>query len=335
MTFEQFSQAVRADRIPAQLLLHGEEGYLVEQAVRMVMAAVVPAESRDFNLSVVYGRDLRAHDLADQARTLPVFARRRLVVIRNVHEAPADQLEAFTAYLTEPAPETVLLATATSVDKRRRFFQQFAQSGEIIEFRRLYDNQLPQFIRDRAKEAGRTFTAPALQLFCRRVGNNLAEVMGELDKLISYAGDARFFEEADVAAVVADTRVESVFTLTDALGHGDRAEALRLLNRLIDDGQPPLLLLSMLVRHFRQLWKAQQLLEQGVAHKELPRRIGINPYFLGGLLEQARRWSSRQLGDAFPRFLDVDLALKSGGDPRAHLERLVLELGAVPALQKK
>ncbi|MCM2263715.1 MAG: DNA polymerase III subunit delta [Desulfuromonadales bacterium] len=336
MTYEQFSQAVHADRIPPILLLHGEEGYLVEQAARQVTAAVVAADSRDFNLTVVHGRDLKGNALIDQARTLPVFASRRLVVIRNVHEAQAEQLEAFSAYLDDPVPETFLLVTATTIDKRRKFFQKFAQVGEIIEFRRLYENQLPQFIRDRAREAGRTFTGPALKLFCRRVGNNLAEVVGELDKLASYVGDREFFEEDDVAAVVSDTRVESVFALTDALGTGELAVALRLLGRLLDDGQPALVILSMLTRHFRQLWKARELLAQGVPQKDLPRRIGVNPYFLSGLLVQARNCSDDQLREAFPKFLAVDLSLKSGGDSRAQLEGLVFALCAAgPPAGKK
>lgn len=328
MTYEQFIQAVHADRISPLLLLHGEEGYLVEQAARLVVAAVVAPDSRDFNLTVVHGRDLKGNDLIDQARTLPVFANRRLVVVRNVNEAPADQLEAFSAYLDDPVPETFLLVTAATIDKRRKFFQKFAQVGEVIEFRRLYENQLPQFIRDRARESGHTFTGPALKLFCRRVGNNLAEVMGELDKLTSYVGDRDFFEEDDVAAVVSDTRVESVFALTDALGAGELAVALRLLGRLLDDGQPALVILSMLTRHFRQLWKARELLAQGVPQKDLPRRIGVNPYFLSGLLAQAKRCSDEQLREAFPRFLAVDLSLKSGGDARAQLEGLVFALCA-------
>lgn len=328
MTYEQFTQLVRADRIPPLLLVHGEEGYLVEQAARQVMTAAVAPETRDFNLTIVHGRDLKGGDLVEQARTLPVFAARRLVVIRHVHEAPADQLEAFSAYLDDPVPETLLLVTAAGIDKRRKFFQKFAQVGEVIEFRRLFENQLPQFIRERAREAGRTFTGPALKLFCLRVGNNLAEVMGELEKLTSYVGEREYFEEEDVAAVVSDTRVESVFALTDALGSGDLAAALRLLGRLLDDGQPPLVILSMLIRHFRQLWKARELLAQGVPQKDLPRRIGVNPYFLGGLLTQAKRCSDSQLREAFPRFLAVDLALKSGGDPRAQLEGLVFALCA-------
>lgn len=327
MTFEQFRHAVHDGRIPPLLLLHGEESYFIDQAVHLVVDAVVPSDFRDFNLTTIYGREVRGGALIDLARTLPVFSPRRLLLIRNAQETLADQLEILSDYLDDPVPETVLMITATTIDKRRKFFQKFSKVGEVIEFKRLYENQLPQFVREHARERGRTFTGPGLKLFCQRVGTNLAEVTGELDKLISYAGEREFLEEDDVAAVVSDARVESIFALTDAIGSGDQGAALRLLVRLLDDGQPGLVIVSMLSRHFRQIWKIRELLAQQVPQKDLPRRIGINPYFLAGLLVQAKRYHDAELRAIFARLLEVDLALKSGGDARAHLERLVLLMG--------
>lgn len=327
MTFEQFSRTVRGDRLPPLLLLQSEESYYLDEAVRLT-SALVPHESRDFNLTVVHGRDLKGAELIDQARTLPIFADRRVIIIKTINEAPADQLETFSGYLDDPVPETQLLITTTAIDKRRKFFQKFAQKGEVVEFRKLYENQLPLFVKEQAQLYGRTFTAPALRLFCRRLGSNLAEIVGEIGKLVSYVGERDFFEEEDVAAIVADTRVESVFALIDALCAGQQGEALRLLDRLLSDGQPPLVVLTMLTRHFRQLWKTRALLAQGVSQKELPRRIGINPYFLGNLMTQANRYSDEQLRDIYPRLLAVDQALKSGGDPRGYLEGLLFALTA-------
>jgi hypothetical protein len=61
-------------------------------------------------------------------------------------------------------------------------------------------------------------TEDALALFCRRVGSNLQEVHGELTKLFAYLGERTLADAADVAAVVSDTRVDSIFDLTNALG---------------------------------------------------------------------------------------------------------------------
>jgi DNA polymerase-3 subunit delta len=334
MTFEQFTQAVHNDRLPSLLLLQSEESYFLDQAVRLA-SGLVPSEFRDFNLTVLHGRDLKGSELADQARTLPVFSDRRVIIVKNLNEAPADQLEIFSAYLDDPVPETQLLITTATIDKRRKFFQKFAQKGEIVEFRKFYENQIPLFVREQAKGYGRTFTGPALSLFCRRLGSNLAEIVGEIEKLVSYVGDRDFFEEDDVAAIVADTRTESVFALIDALCAGQTGEALRLLDRLIGDGQPPLVILTMLTRHFRQLWKTRSLLAQGVAQKDLSRQIGINPYFLNNLLAQANRYADAQLRDIFPRLLAVDQALKSSGDPRGYLENLLFALTARAATERR
>ena len=105
---------------------------------------------------MLHGRDLKGADLVDQARTLPLFANRRVIIVKNVNEAPADQLEQFSAYLDDPVAETQLLVTAATIDKRRKFFQKFAQKGEVVEFRKLYENQIPMFVREQAKGCGRT-----------------------------------------------------------------------------------------------------------------------------------------------------------------------------------
>jgi DNA polymerase-3 subunit delta len=111
------------------------------------------------------------------------------------------------------------------------------------------------------------------------------------------------------------------------MGRGDRSTALTLLDRLLAEGQAPLMILAMMTRHFRQMWKISELLSQKVPQSELPRRVGASPYFLKGLMQQATRFDHRQYRQVFNRFLETDLALKSsGGEPRMQLEQLLLEI---------
>lgn len=327
MNYAELKQAVKAEKLPPLLLLYGEEAYFVEEAVRLVCDAAAPQENRDFNFSLFQGRDFSAAELIDQAKTYPVFADRRLILLKDIQDASADQLELLADYLDDPVPETLLLVSGGKIDARRKFFKKFKQAGAFVEFKRVYDNQLPSLVREIASDRGVTFTAGSLQLFCKRVGTNLVEANGELGKLISYLGERNLIEENDVSAVVSDTRVESVFDLTDALGEGQRAVALRLLSRLLDDGQAPLMVLAMLTRHFRQLWKARELVDRRTPQKDLARLIGISPYFLKGLVRQSSYYNTSDYRLLFERFLTTDLALKSSGsDPRALMEQLVLEI---------
>lgn len=327
MTAQELDRAIAENRYPQLLYLYGEETFLLERAVQRLRDAAVPRDSWDFNLTVVNGRELLAARLLEILQTFPLFAAHRLVLVKDAQLIPAAQLEGLQEYLKHPVAESLLVFTGDKIDGRKKFFQDFKKYGELVEFKKYYDNQIPAFVREQAKGAGRNFTEDAMALFCRRVNSNLQEINGELVKLFAYLGERRLVDVADVAAVVSDTRAGSVFELTNAVGKRQAAEALRLLARLLEDGVAPLVILAMLVRHFRQLWKAKELVQRREANKEIARLVGMNPYFLEGLLAQTNSFSSAELGRAFELFLQTDLALKSSGaHPSALLEQLLLDL---------
>lgn len=329
MTYAELNQAIDGRSIPPLLYLYGEETFLLDRTVQRLRDVAVPAEARDFNYNLYHGKETSAEVILDTALTLPVFNAHRLVLVKEAQNLSAVSLDAFLPYLGDPVPETILVFTADKIDGRKKFFQEFKKRGVLVEFKRLYDNQIPAFVREQARAAGRSLTEDALALFCRRVGGSLQEVHGELTKLFAYLGERSLGDVADVAAVVSDTRVESIFDLTNALGAREKGEALRLLARLLDEGGVPLVILSMMVRHFRQLWQTRELLDQGVGAREIARRIGINPYFVDGLVAQARRFSPARYRQIFVLFLEADLALKSSGaHPTAMLEKLVLDVMA-------
>jgi DNA polymerase-3 subunit delta len=324
----EFDRILAEQKIAPLLLLYGEETFLLDRTLEQILDAVVLPADRDFNFQLFRGREARGGAILDSARTLPVFAPRRLVLIREADHLPAAEAELLLSYLADPAPESVLVLVAEKIDARRKFYQEFRKHGQMVEFRPFYANQIPVFVKEQARAAGRSFTEDALALFCRRVGSNLQEVHGELVKLFSYLGGNSLADVADVAAVVSDTRVDSIFDLTNAIGQKRTDEALRLLNRLIQEGVAPLLILNMLTRHFRQLWMAHELLDQRVPTQEIARQIGANPYFLDAILAQARRFSTLRYRQAFESFLLTDLALKSSGaHPVANMEILLLGLG--------
>jgi DNA polymerase-3 subunit delta len=327
MTYAELNRAIEERELPSLLFLYGEETYLLDRTVQRLRDVVVPEEARDFNYHLYHGKETPAEIILDTALTLPVFSTHRLVLVREAQDLTAASLDAFLPYLTDPAPETILVFTADKIDGRKKFFQEFKKRGVLLEFKRLYDNQIPAFVRDQAKAAGRSLTEDALALFCRRVGSSLQEVNGELNKLFAYLGERTLADVADVSAVVSDTRVDSIFELTNAIGARNRGEALRLLSRLLVEGTVPLVVLTMLVRHFRQLWQTRELLDQGVGSKDIARQIGINPYFVDGLVSQARRFSPARYRQIFMLFLEVDLGLKSSGaHPAAMLEKLILDV---------
>ncbi|WP_429885452.1 DNA polymerase III subunit delta [Geoalkalibacter halelectricus] len=323
----EFQRVLDSGQFPSLLFLHGEETYLLDRAYHDLVEKVLDPADRDFNLSVFTGREASVETILDACRTLPVFAPRRLVAVKDAHLLKTEDLSRFLPYLQNPVPETVLVFSAKGIDGRLSFFREFKKKGVLVEFRRLYDNQIPGFVKDQARISGKSFTEDALVLFCRRMGNDLGEIRSELDKLCAYVAHGTLIDVEDVRQVISDTREESVFDLINAIGRRRPAEALRLLARMLDDGEPPLRILTLVVRHLRQLWQATELIKLGADRNEMAKRLRINPYFLDGLLGQSKSFSAEEYRRAFVACLQTDLALKSsGGDPGALMEKLVLGL---------
>ncbi len=327
MNAPELLRSVKDGHCPAVIFLYGEEEFLVDQCLRRLKDLLIAPENRDFNLGVFYARDTSAAVILETLRTYPVFSERRVVIVKDAQHLGAADLDRLQDYLQDPVPEGVLICVCDKVDGRRKFFQTLKKKGALIEFRPLYDNKIPSYVRDQLRQDGYEMTEDAAGLFCRRVGSNLREINAELGKLYTFVGGRTLVDVADVEAVVSDTRTDNVFALMEAVGSAERSQALVMLNRMLNDGAAPLMILSMLVRHYRQLWKAVELLEQGGSRKEMPKVLGVNPFFLDGILRQARTVGGSRCRKAFELFIETDLALKSSGaNPRALMEQLLLKL---------
>lgn len=327
MTPAELQQAIRQQQIPELLLVYGQEGYLVERAVQQIKAAVLSGGTEDFNFNQYSAKEALAADIISTARTFPVFAARRLVLVKDAHQLAAAVQDELLGYLQNPVPETCFLLSGEKIDSRRKFFQVFKKRGAVVEFKPLYENQLPAFVREQLSADNYDITGDALTLFCSRVGTNLQEVRAELGKLQTYLGENRLVDVADVQAIVSNTRSENVFEIGNAVALGETGRAFVLIKRLTEEGEAPLKILSLLVRHYRQLWKLRELQVKGTSSKEMASLVGLPPFFVDGMVRQAKRFSAIDFRRAFELFLATDLAMKSSGaDPDSLLEALLLKL---------
>ncbi|QXE89260.1 DNA polymerase III subunit delta [Geomonas subterranea] len=322
---EEFNKAVEKGELASLYLLFGDEPYLVERAVKKLLDRAVDPGFRDFNLDVFYGNECKGEEVFSAAQTLPMFADRRVVLVKKGGDLSAHAMEVLLPYLQDPSPGTCLILQAEKVDGRKKFYAELKKRGEAVEFKRPYENQLGPYVRDEVRAAGKKIEPAAAELLGYLVGNNLQELVSQIEKLCIYCGKKETVAVADVKAIVSDTKVESVFEFTDALGSKDLPRALKMLTALLQDGEVPLRMLGAVARHFRQLWQVRELLDKKVPQSELAKASGINPYFLNKVTAQARNYTVVELQRIFERMLELDLAFKSGGLEEPLLERFVMD----------
>ncbi len=324
---EEFDKALQRGDIRPLYYLYGEEQYLVDRGVRRLLELVVAPDTRDFNFTVFYGNECKVEEIVEAAQTFPMFADRRVVLVKKGSDLPAAALEVLIGYVAAPSPSTCLIFQAEKADLRKKFFTEFKKSGELVEFKRPYENQLGSFIAEEAAGRGKKVEPAAAALLSYLVGTNLQELASQLEKVTTFVGERSTIRIDDIREIVSDTKVDSVFELANALGERDLGRCLRCLHTILRDGEAPLMVLAVLTRHFRQLWLVRELLDKKETPQEIGRRTGIHPYFLKAMVGQARKYRLAEFRQVFERLFATDLALKSGGGkPALLMECLVMAI---------
>ena len=153
---------------------------------------------------------------------------------------------------------------------------------------------------------------PAMMDLAEFVGDELRQLDQELIKLGDYA-HGRTVTREDVRRLVPATRVASVFDLVDALGAGNGPLAGKLMTHALDvDGEPPLRLLAVVARHYRQLLSLKSMQAQGVKPAEIARSLGIFEWKMSGMANQAGRHSFARLEGVMECILQADESIKTG-----------------------
>jgi DNA polymerase-3 subunit delta len=308
--------------------LHGAERFLVDRCLQAIRAAVLgPTGGPNLNLDAFELRESGLGPMVTAAQTLPMFAKRRLVVGRGIDQLKSEELEPLLPYLGDPNPSTCLVLTGDKIDGRLRPFGIMRKAGYLHEFPRLRDRELPAWLAREASARKIPLEPGAAQALAEAAGSDLGRLSQALEQLALYAGQGAKVKRADVEELIAETRERGVFELTKTIGEGKVADALALLGNMLANREPPLRIQFMLVRQLRQIWRAKELDAGGAPRQEIAAAVGIAPFFLDDVLVPARRMSEGALERSFRRLYQSDRALKSSRiDPDLAITRLVRRL---------
>jgi DNA polymerase-3 subunit delta len=204
----------------------GDDDFLKEGTARELMAAVLDPTTRDFNFEVLRGDEVGADALDTALSTPPMFADRRMVVVRDVHALKKDSRSVLARYLANPAADLVLLLVDPAGEKPDRAI---ADAATVVDFEPLSDHRVAGWIVHYARATlDVEISEPTARLLHDAAGSDLAALASELDKLASYC-DGATIDDAAVRAVVGVRSGETLSDLLDAIAVRDAARALALI----------------------------------------------------------------------------------------------------------
>jgi DNA polymerase-3 subunit delta len=311
-------------------LFYGDEEFLMHRALARLEGALADQAGEPPTKVTREAQEVGLAEFLDESRAGTLWGSGQLLVLRRVDLYPADQLKAVTGYLDRPAPRAwvVLLAEglkARDVEKHA-VWGRLAKGEAALGFYRLREGELYQWLTREARNLGKNLNLAAAQRLVEMVGDNLAELSQELEKLALYAGPEPALTPALVTQLASHSRTYNIFALVEALGEPGFHQRLASLGHLLDLGEAPPKILGMLARQVRILIRVKE--GAGANPAELARSLGVPQWKVKGLAQQAARFSEAALKAHLGLLHQVDLRLKtSTGNPRLWLEWALVKMG--------
>jgi DNA polymerase-3 subunit delta len=327
ITLEELKQQLKLGEIKPIYLLLGPETYLRDRAVRMLRKMLLPIEAMGFDYAELRAKTTPMSQIIEAVQTYPMLSKVRLVMVPDLDAAPAAGHESLLDYLDRPTSRGVLLLVADDLDKRTILARRLLERACVVEFPLLKDFALRSWANDYIRHQGCQISPAALDRLIALSGSELLPLVNEIDKLILYVGDSKTIPDSVVTQLVVASHQNKLYELTDAIGRNDRKEALRILANILESGEPPLVVLSALARHFRQVLIAREALDAGQDARAAAAAAQADPRWADRLARTARSVDPGSARQMCLKSAEADRRIKSTGlDEILILESLIHSL---------
>lgn len=336
-----FRTLKKSDAAPVYFIW-GEETMMLDEAVAAIIKHAAPEGTNDFNFDSFHGREANMDAVVSACEMLPMMAKRRVVVMRDAQEVALSELNGLADYLDNPSPTTCLIVHAQTakkkLDGRKSVVKKLKKAGVACEFASLYENEVADILHNRAGRRGLRLGSSVSAYLVAAVGTDLATLDQALNKIDLYIGpgdskidggkpEPRLVDEETVREVVADTKIRSVFELTDAVGERKFEDALHIAANMLRNGESAIGSVAMLARHFRIVARLQDPSVRNLSRNQKARAVRVSPYFLKDYERHARTFGLGAIENIRSQLLRVDRSLKSSSlDDKTLLEQLIYDI---------
>ena len=320
--------------MPNVYFLYGNDEFAITRRLKEFEADFPDSTSADMNTARLDARTMTENDFNTAVNAMPFLAPKRLVILGNPSGkySKPNERKKFEEFI-ENVPETARLVIHETMEPRdvnKHWLVKWAGKNNTIvkvqAFMLPRQWEMAGWIVNETKSQGGEIETPAAAKLAEMVGVNTRQAGQEIAKLLAYVNWERQVRVQDVEAVSIVTAQESVFDFVDALANGDSKSAQRLLHRLLEN-EDAFSLWGMVIRQFRLLLLAREVLDSRGGKDEVAQALGVHPFVAEKTTGQARVFTVPVLEKIYHKLLEIDEGVKTGQySLELALDTLVVEL---------
>lgn len=319
---------IREGKLAPIYLLMGEEPYYIDRISEYIGANVLSEEERGFNQVILYGKDTTIDEIIGQSKRYPMMAEHQVVIVREAQHL-SRTIEQLTAYAAQPQPTTVLVICYKykTLDRRKKLVKTLRSGGSVVfESKRLYENQVTDWIRRVLLGGGYRISHKASALLVEYLGTDLSRISNELEKLKLILPEGAEITPQTIEDHIGISKDFNNFELKKAIAERDIPKATRIIKYFAQNPRdnPFVLTVALLHTFFSQLLQYHGLSDH--SPKNVASALRINPYFVGEYQTAASHYPMRSVSRIIAALREMDLKGKGVGSASLSQEDLLQEL---------
>ncbi|WP_396634687.1 DNA polymerase III subunit delta [Maribacter sp. R86514] len=310
----QIVNAIKKGQISPIYFLYGEEAYFIDKISDFISDNVLTEEEKGFNQMVLYGRDVSIEDIVGNAKRYPMMAEKQVVIVKEAQHL-SRTIENLCAYAENPQQSTVLVICYKykKLDKRKKLHKIIKKNGVVFESKKLYENQVSDWLRKHLVSRGYTISHKAALLLVEYLGTDLGKISKELDKLKLVLPKQTEINPQHIEEHIGISKDYNNFELKRAIGDRDIVKATKIINYFAQNPKdnPFILTITLLHSFFTQLLQYHGLTDH--SPKNVASALRINPYFVKEIQTAARNYPMKKVSGIISSLREMDLKGKGVG----------------------
>lgn len=313
-------------------LLYGIESFLINETKQKLLKNMLTDEELDFNFASYDLEEVPIDAAIEDAETLPFMGEKRLIFVHNPFFLTSEKAKSkvdhdiakLEAYLQEPVPYStiVFVAPYEKLDERKKITKQLKRSAEVLEAKKLSEQEIKSWIRHRVAANKAEINDDAIEMLLTLSGTNLMMLANEVDKLSLYSED--YIDKHTVEVLASKSLEQNIFSLVDKVINRKIDAALRIYYDLLKQNEEPIKILSILAGQFRLLYQTKELMRRGYGQQQIANFLKIHPFRIKLAAGQAKMFSEEELNKIIMWLADADYQMKTSSLTKSMIIEMLL-----------
>ena len=323
----QIVNDIRQGIIKPIYFLFGEEPYFIDKISEYIGNKILTEEEKGFNQMVLYGKDTTIDEIVGNAKRYPMMAEKQVVIVKEAQHL-SRTIEQLSSYVDNPQATTVLVFCYKykKLDKRKALYKSVKKSGVVFESKKLYENQVSDWLRKTLVSSGYTISHKAALLLVENLGTDLSRINNEIEKLKLVLPAKSEITPVHIEEHIGISKDYNNFELKKAIGERNVLKATKIVTYFAQNPKdnPFVLTITLLHSFLSQLLQYHGL--QDHSPKNVASVLRINPYFVGEFQTAARNYPMKKVSKIISDLREMDLKGKGVGATTMDQSNLLKEL---------